>query len=138
MASLPSLAVVNYVAGEDRDALLRLLAADGYRTLELDGESVHDRSSFLRATGGLLGGDAAEGWEELRDRLRERVALHSRSCLVWTDADRMLDHGLADLVAALDALAGISRTLYARDLVFLTFLLGAGANFPRLADSSAP
>ena len=79
----------------------------------------------------------ARSWNGFLDNLRSVLyETHSkRVVFVWLDVDKMLDHGLNDLIIATDILTSVAREIGSNDAsykhieAFWTVLLGSGANF---------
>lgn len=135
LAALPELAVLNFVAENDRDKLVSILDENGLEVLTFDGSRVHDRHDLLSAAGvQLFEGQPVVNWSDFAARLEERLTGlgKERIAVLWTGVDAMLVRGLSDLVQALDIILRISRELYAQRTTFVVFLLGEGPNFPPL------
>jgi len=132
---LADVAVMNYVRSSDYEELKGLLGAAGLRIMELDGGNVFDKKTFLEAASKqLLNGLQEHNWSSFEDLLRSEVwSLEAESvALVWTKADRMLDGGLSALITVADIFTNMSRQCYAKNRLFVTFLVGDGTNFPPL------
>lgn len=134
---LSELRVVNFVRLDARERLVARLEASGFAVFVLDGASVRDEASLTAALGAQVLGrpDLAPHWDRLASLLSDHLWSQddARLALVWTEAHRMLDGGLADLVQMTDILTGLSRELYA-ETTFVSFLLGEGPNFAPLPE----
>ncbi len=73
-------------------------------------------------------------WQELRTQLNGKAFEneHSKIVFIWNNMDKMLDHGLADFIKLTDIFTWQSRELYENQIVFVSFLLGNGSNFPAI------
>src|SRR5438105_4631035 len=135
VSPLSGLAVINYVNNQDTTALTALLKATGCQVFELNGTGVRDKKSLFEAvTNQLLKRNQIKNWADFNDSSRNLLweTKTPFMALVWRDAGQMLKGGLADLVTALDNCTQIARELYAKDIIFVVFLLGDDANFPPL------
>ena len=114
------------------EPLLAWLRRKQFAILELDRAGIVDHATLASALGAqILGRPLEPGWDRLADLLGEHLwgLENDNVALVWSYAHRMLDGGLADLIQAADVFVGLSRQMYS-DAVFVTYLLGAGPNFP--------
>ncbi len=130
-------AVINYVDSRDHDALVERLRSWGADVVHVDGAEAVDKQTVLEAFGGSgMLSRPPRNWESLADILAGAVQSMSSQAVavVWTDAHRMLEGGLSDLITAADILTEISREMTKAGRIFVTYLEGTGANFPRLAD----
>jgi hypothetical protein len=113
-------------------------------TYHLDGASIRDTDSFWAQAAVDLplpaGRSAPTSWSAFSDNLWESFQRSEASeiALVWSGVSTLLDGGLADLLASVDALMTLSRQLYspasprtAPKTLYL-FLVGLGPNFPRI------
>ncbi len=138
--------VLSCVSAQSLDALETVLREMDYKIFEINGSRIEDAETFfLIATDVLpldppltLGGRV--NWDALSDSMwggLDRLG-EPRVAIVWTRAERMLDHGLSDLLIASycfrdvaisvhDPQTGISTIV---DL--LIFLVGEGNNFKAL------
>ncbi|SRR6266542_1030614 len=124
-------------------SLRAMLITDGFRLFQLNGSNVHDRSTFLEEASRALphepGVEVVSKWDALVDSLWGGLAIEETSnvTFLWTDAQRMLEHGLPDLLTAVSCLEHLARQVatpsagFPRAVRLITFLLGEGDNFPR-------
>lgn len=132
---LARLSIRHCVARADEAALRETLQAHGFEVLGLDGAEVRGRGSLFAASREqLLGDRRCDSWDDWQLGLEELLWSRSseRLALIWSGVDQMLGAGLCDLLLASDVLAGISRSLYAADIVFVVFLCGDGPGFPAM------
>jgi len=139
-----TLALLTLANQADLGALEAALAEWGVPAYRLDGRDIRDTATFWRAAGQQLplppGRREPASWSALSDSLWE--SLHEveseELALLWTDAQAMLDGGLADLLAAVDVLTRLSRQFYspsspqATPKTLYVILAGMGPNFPRI------
>lgn len=122
-------------------ALEETLRDEGYAVLRLDGADIHDQESLLRQAERDLPFPPdlpPRGWDGFLAGLWNGLAgLDSAEvAIVWTDADRMLEGGLEDLLVAarlfgsLASQVGTTERGFPRETVLRTFLVGEGRNFP--------
>lgn len=141
------------VNDQDTAELLAALEAQGYVILLLDGSAARGKDSLLDAFDRdvpVPGLKSAGSWDAFADCVWQRVMegeAGEAAALVWTHADRMLDHGLEDLLAAVTTLTRVSKQVESAaerepesgaPAAFRTFLVGAGPNFPPLAETATP
>jgi hypothetical protein len=118
------------------------LLKHGFVSHTLDGRSIHDEGSFLRAfardvpfkvfhPGDLM---APVPWDAFNDcfslGLAERP--ETRVAIIWEAADRMLDENLPLLVNAIECISGQADRIrrYDPPIVLVMCLIGDGPNFP--------
>jgi hypothetical protein len=146
---ISSLEIITPVDQASQPELEAALRQAGFRICHLDGRDVTDAASFLaRAATDLPmpAGVTPRRWSGFVDALWQ--ALHELEepgvGIVWIHADRMLEGGLGDLLVIADCFTAVARQVYdaedgsGRALVLKVFLLGDGANFPRLAFALPP
>jgi Barstar (barnase inhibitor) len=113
----------------------------GITILELDGSEVRDKRSLLRQAERDLPFPPdlpPRGWDGFVDGLWAGLADRddTAAAIVWTDAQRMLEGALADLLVAtrlfatLASQVGTTERGFPRELDLRTFLVGEGPNFP--------
>lgn len=136
--------IINCVQSADEARLRVLLQSENVRIFVLQGAHVHDAASFLRQVGLDLPRepDLEPGnWDGFVDCLWGGLAEldSSHVAILWTDAHRMLEGGLPDLLTAISCFEQVARSLYAPEsnlpspMTLQVFLLGDGTNFPPLA-----
>jgi len=126
---------LNYIRASDYDTVALQLKESEYSLLTLNGALVRDTASFLTAAStDLLQGIPAPNWSSFEDSFRDLIwTLDDRFvALVWTDAHRMLQGGLGDLVTALTLFTRVSELLKGNHTVLAVFLFGDGPNFPQI------
>lgn len=142
--SVPTFSLVNCIASQDGDALMALLAEEGYHVIPLHGESVVDRASlFAQAKQDFpsVEGLSPHNWDALADYLWNGLYdLNTDTvALVWTDAHQIVDRDLQDFLTAVITLTHLSRELAAsaggfnRSLTLLLFFVGDGVSFRPLS-----
>ena len=128
------LSVLNCAAQADVEAAVADLRESGFEVLRIDGSEVRDQTTLLAAARRDVPGVEAfkpHNWSSFADAMGDDVFdFEERVALLWTDAHRMLEGGLADLLVATDLLAGLARYAYSQEVTFVTFMVGDGPNFP--------
>lgn len=126
-------AVLNYVNQDYQELLVGNLERSGFVCYLLDGSNIYDKESFTTEIGKtLLNAKDIGSWDELEDSYVNWL-LHNGdepSALIWSHVHQMLDGNLEDLIEVADILMGITRRLYAKKKICLSFFLGEGLNFP--------
>jgi Barstar (barnase inhibitor) len=141
---IPVLPIVTPVSRASQPALEAALRRHGYRLVQLDGREVRDAASFIQRAAidlPMPAGVTPRRWSGLVDALWQALSELEEPgiAIVWTDADRMLEGGLGDLLLAADCFTDVARQVYeARELVVKVFLVGDGINFPRLTFEAPP
>jgi hypothetical protein len=140
------LAAINCFASADREGVLSLLEGRGAAVLELHGELVHDKASFLAQAAidlPLVDDLSPHNWDAFADVLwnvlygldREEVAL------VWSAAHVLLHTDLQDFLDAVHITSNIARDVidasggFPRSTTLFLVLLGDGAEFRRLGEA---
>ncbi len=136
--------VLSCVSAQSLDALETVLREMDYKVFEIDGSRIEDAQTFFQIAKNILPLDPPTSgrvnWDALSDSVGGGLDLlgEPRVAFVWTRVERMLDHGLSDLLMASycfrdvaisvhDPQTGISTIV---DL--LIFLVGEGNNFMAL------
>ena len=142
-----SLRVLNLISQHQLATLDRSLSDWGCITWKLDGSTVTDAATlFVRAAVDLPSPFTVRpvhGWDAFKDSLWEAAVTCDADeiAFVWTNTQRMLEGGLADLLQAAATLGSLSRDLAklaspsVSAKTFYIFLAGTGPNFPDLPTS---
>lgn len=129
------LAVINYVASDDLDKLISFLGSHKHWVYKLDGKEISEKQSLLvQLSAALFGHQVVANWSSFEDLLYTWVneTSYPHLAIVWTDAHRMLEGGLGDLVTALDIMTRVARHYYEQEIDLVIFLIGDGPNFAPL------
>ena len=133
--------IVNLVNQESLEFLKRFLSQNSFRIFELDEHDIKDAQSFFIRSVSLFPQDpplsGRVNWDAFLDSLRGGLDQlgEKRVAFVWTDAEKMLEHGLADLLIAvgcfeqLAADVATSEDGISKAVELLVFLVGKGDNF---------
>jgi hypothetical protein len=132
---------VNLVSEDDIDSLRAFLDGHGYRAFEIDGEAITDAETFFAEGVSSLPQDpplsGRVNWDALRDSLwggLDELGA-GQVAFVWTHVDRMLEHGLGDLLIAVGCFTQLGFEVATKQhgisqpVSLLIFLLGKGDNF---------
>ncbi len=134
-SSISDLSVLNFVNSKEKEQLKAILLKEAFTVWEFIGQSVGNKDSFFEEIANqLFNGFLPHNWQELRTQLNEKAleSEHSKIAFIWYDMDKMLDNGLADFVKLTDIFTWQSRELYENQIIFVSFLLGNGSNFPEI------
>lgn len=135
------LRVINCVNSSSLQSLDRFLRESGFTVFELNGKQVEDAQSFFAESIKILPQDPQLNgninWDAFTDSLWGGLANlgQDRVAIIWTNADRMLEHGLQDLLVASGCFEHIASTMattkygLARPVQLLVVLVGEGNNF---------
>ncbi len=133
------LPLLSCISMDDAGRLKAFLRDQRFRLVELDGSSVDDAESFFKKVKSLLPLDppisGAVNWDALSDSLWGGLdeLREARVALLWLHAEKMLHHGLCDLLSAVDCLQSVARSFNdnagSNRIELLIFLLGTGPNF---------
>src|SRR6266404_6912964 len=144
LPELTKFRVINCVSQEALARLRSFLNDNGFSIFELDGTKIDDAPSFFIESAKKLPQDPSlsgnVNWDAFIDSIwgglaelgKERVAF------IWTNDQRMLEHGLKDLLTANGCLEHIASTMnttkygISRPVKLLVFLVGEGNNFKQL------
>ncbi len=137
----PRLRVVNFVSSKSLANVRQFLKQYGFCVFELIGESIEDAQSFFAKAHNLFPQDPPLGsrvnWDAFLDSLRGGLANleEKRVAFIWTNAEKMLGHGIADLFIAAECFqqlaSDVATTEYglSEPIELLIFLIGEGDNF---------
>lgn len=140
--------VINCIHQDSFAVLVERLYLEHWRIFELEGETVKDKSSFLKKAGEQLphepGLIASSSWDAFNDTLFSGlVDLHeNRIAILWTGAHRMLEGGLPDLLMAVDCFKQMASDFITMKIGSPTpvqlavFLVGEGDNFKPLQSAA--
>ena len=113
-----------------------------YRIFDLDGGEIHDKNSFflqaakdLPQPHGLI---AENNWDALSDNLWWSLSeiTETQVAIVWSNAHRMLNGGLPDLLVAVSCFEQLAKSVattehgFSHPVTLHIFLVGEGDNFP--------
>jgi hypothetical protein len=138
--------VLSCVNAQSLDALEEILREMDYKVYELDGSRIEDAQTFFQIATDVLpldppltqGGQV--NWDALSDSMwggLDRLG-EPRVAIVWTRAERMLDHGLPDLLVASTCFQDVAVSVHSPQdgistiVDLLVFLVGEGDNFKGL------
>ncbi len=139
-----SLRVLNLISQHQLATLDRSLAGWGCLAWKLDGSTVTNAATLFSQAGKDLPSPfsvrAVNGWDAFKDSFWEAAATSDANeiAFVWTNAQRMLEGGLGDLLQAATLLGSLSRDLARLNSpgvsakTLYVFLAGNGPNFPEL------
>jgi hypothetical protein len=116
-----------------RSQLLQALRAGGFDVVELEGERIVNRESFLGEAARALGVEAPREptWQAFAASLEAAGrTLGPRTALVWRRADYSSFFSMPTVVEAVHALLEWRRDLGARGTHLEVFLLGQTRDFP--------
>lgn len=141
LSQFEDLDVIGLVNISQTNRLRTWLSSKNVGSFWLDGAEVVDgRTFFAQATIDLPQPEnmPPKSWNGFLDNLRSALyeTQLEQIIFVWVHADRMLDHGLNDLIIASDVLTMVSREVGSHDAhykhlkSFWAILLGTGPNFP--------
>jgi hypothetical protein len=151
MENLFRLPLVSCISELDRDVLHREFVQAGYVVYHLDGAKIHDEKSFFAEAYRVLPFDPPASivrypnWDSFEDALIGGIALlgATKVAIIWSDVEKMFDHGLKDLLEAYDCFLGMARAAYDPEVgisppvAFAIVLTGFGRSFIRVADLGA-
>jgi Barstar (barnase inhibitor) len=135
------LPIVSCISSRSLDALRARLHEEGFKVYELDGRSIEDGDSFFAAIQDSLPFDPPISgrvhWDALSDSLWGGLAelAAPRVAILWTGVERMLDHGLCDLLSAVDCLRDVAESVanaahgIPQTVDLFVFLVGEGKSF---------
>ena len=134
---------INCVNTSELPRLRAELERDGSVVFELRGDAITDKASFLRQAAIDLphpSGLIPHNWDAFVDCLwggiEETNAL--LVAVLWTEAHRMLQGGLHDLLTAVSCFEQVAHSLFSAEresihpIQLVVFLIGDGENFPPL------
>lgn len=129
-------ALWNLVNEAETDRLIDELRADGMALRQFDTAGVTSREGLWSTVGDAFGVDDVQGWDSFADQLWMALLPDDdegdRVAVIWRHADALLAADLGVFLEALDILTTTGRQAYSQGLTVLSFLLGAGSNFPPL------
>ena len=137
---LQALLPISCVREQDRNRLDQRLAEWQVDTVELDGSSIVDETTFRAAVGTQLpmpGDLTPTNWSALTDCMHQLFIDRgsSRAALVWTHSEALVDGDLQGFLAATDVVGRLVGTLYLVDKIEMrVFLVGSGAGYRALDD----
>jgi len=136
--------LTNCIAQSQAEVLRAELDKRQYTVLELHGEFVYDKISFLRQAATDLPQPpdliSRDNWDAFADSLWWGLAAldGTKFAIIWTNAQNILRSGLGDLLIALSCFTDIANSIrnaehgFPRPSEVIVFLLGDGPNFPIL------
>jgi hypothetical protein len=111
---LPLLSCVN---AADLAALRAALQHAGYHIVELDGTGIEDGVSFFQVARGALPLDPPLGggmsWDAFSDSLWGGLDVlgTKRVAILWTAVERVLEHGLQDMLQVVECVLDVARSV---------------------------
>jgi hypothetical protein len=131
----------NFINQGSLDTLRRLLKEQGFTTFEIPGEKIEDDQTFFTEGARVLPQDpplyGSVNWDAFKDSIWGGLAElgEARVAFIWTDVQRMLEHGLEALLEANVCFADIAWEVATKKygipqpVNLLIFLVGEGDNF---------
>ncbi len=136
-----NLRTINCVNFQSVSKVKSFLSQRGFYIFELDGEHVKDAQSFFREAVNLFPQDpqlsGSVNWDAFLDSLwggLDKLG-KGRVAFIWTKVEKMLVHGLPDLLVAVECFSQLASDVNNTEtgitcrVELLVFLIGEGDNF---------
>ena len=143
-SSLKGFRTFNFVKDIDLIMLREKLNESGYFVFEINGEEIEDAESFFAKIKDVLPQDpplsGQVNWDAFLDSIWSGLdkLKEEKVAIIWTNFHKMLDHGLSDLVTAIECFKDLAfnvsnpETKISIPVNLLFFFVGKGKNFKTL------